>query len=197
MIDLCLNNQYLQNYMIIKNLNSRRIVMNNLKILSVLFLFVLSFPGVSLADGSDNTVLKYYSAFLSVDLNHALGSSKIIYHLSQKQSFDKNFLDDELSRIQEDINRANNDIANIIINTIGDHKKAISKYLENIDKHLSQASLDLRQITDKINKQENFTPLISDIYYQINKAETEDHKEIARTLELKQFEEPLLVKPAE
>jgi len=169
--------------------------MKNVNILILFFLFGLLTTGTTLADSPDNTLLKYYSAYLTVNLNHAMGSSKILYHLSKEPTFDKDFLETELSRIQQDIDNANNNIANIIVNTVSDQKKSIDKYLDKIDEHLAQVSLDLDKIGKKLKEQKEFSPLISDIYYQVNKAENEDHKEISRILKLKVFDEPLLVKP--
>ncbi len=169
--------------------------MKNVNILILFFLFGLLNTGTTLADSPDITLLKYYSAYLTVNLNHAMGSSKILYHLSKEPTFDKDFLETELSRIQQDIDNANNNIANIIVNTVSDQKKSIDKYLDKIDEHLAQVSLDLDKIGKKLKEQKEFSPLISDIYYQVNKAENEDHKEISRILKLKVFDEPLLVKP--
>ena len=169
--------------------------MKNVYMLILIFLFGLFSISAAFADTPDNTLLKYYSAYLTVNLNHAIGSSKILYHLSKEQAFDKDFLETELNRIQQDIDNANNNIANIIVNTVGDQKKSIDKYLDNIDEHLAQVSLDLDKISKRLKEQKDFSPLISDIYYQVNKAENEDHEEISRILKLKVFDEPLLVKP--
>lgn len=169
--------------------------MKNVNILILIFLFGLFATSATLADTPDNTLLKYYSAYLTINLNHAMGSSKILYHLSKEPAFDKDFLETELSRIQQDIENANNNIANIIVNTVGDQKRSIDKYLDKIDEHLAQVSLDIDKIDKKLKEQKEFSPLISDIYYLVNKAENEDHKEISRILKLKVFEEPLLVKP--
>lgn len=171
--------------------------MNHVKVFVVLFFSMFYLSGTTLADRPDNTLLRYYSAFLSVNLNHALGGSRIIYHLSKRSTIDKKFLESEIGKIKQDIELSNNDIANIIINTMDDKKKEIDKFLKNIDEHLSQISIDLNLITSKMNKQENFSSLVSDVFYQINKAETEDNSEIARILELKKVEDPLLVIPNE
>lgn len=149
------------------------------------------------ADTPDNALLRYYSAYLTVNLNHAKESSKILYHLSQEPAFDKDFLESEISNIQKDIDNANNNIANIIVNTAGDRKMKIDKYLDNIDEHIAQVSLDLDKINKKLKAQKDFSPLISDIYHQVNKAENEDHIEISRILKLKEFDEPVLVMPNE
>lgn len=164
-----------------------------------ILLFLLSFAsltaGNALANTPDNTLLRYYSAYLTVDLNHAIGTSKILYHLSQEKSIDKSFLESELSRIQQDIDNANNSIANIIINTDEDRKISIDKYLDKIDEHLAQVSLDLKEINKKLKGQKAFSKLVSDIYHSVNKAENEDHKEISIILKLKKFDEPLLLVP--
>ena len=100
-------------------------------------------------------------------------------------------------RIKEDIDNANNNIANIIINTNESKKSATEKLLKSIDEHLSQIALDLKSVSVKMKKEEKFSSLISDIYYQINKAENEDHREIKRILELKELDEPLIIEPIE
>lgn len=145
----------------------------------------------------DNALLRYYSAYLTVDLNHAMGTSKILYHLSKEPAFDKDLLESKLNNIQQDIDNANNNIANIIVNTVGDRKITIDKYLDNIDEHLTQVSLDLDKINKSLKGHKDFSSLISDIYHQVNKAEKEDHKEISRILKLKEFDEPVLVMPDE
>lgn len=164
----------------------------NILILSLLFgFFITNFAS---ADPPDNTLLKYHSAYLSINLNHALEASKIIYNLTKEPTFDKKHLEKDLNRIKQDIDDANINVANILINTLAEKKKLIDKYLKNIDEHLAQASLDLKAISEKLQKQQDFAPLISDIYHQINKAENEDHKEIKRILKLKSFNEPVLIK---
>lgn len=165
---------------------------SNILILSLLFGFFIT--NFALADPPDNTLLKYHSAYLSINLNHALESSKIIYNLTKEPSFDKKHLENDLNRIKQDIDDANINVANILINTLAEKKKSIDKYLKNIDEHLAQASLDLKAISEKLQKQQDFAPLISDIYHQINKAENEDHREIKRILKLKSFNEPVLIK---
>ena len=143
----------------------------------------------------DNTLIKYYSALLTLNLNHSMESSKVIYYFSKEPSFDKNFLEGQLDRIQEHIGYANSDIANIVLNTLGDQKKQIDQNLKNIDEHLSQALLDIQNIRTKLDNKEDVAPIISNLYYQISKAENVDHKEIKRILQLKDFDEPLLVVP--
>ena len=173
----------------------RRIIMNNIKIFVLVFLFGLFVFTSAKANSPDNTLLRYYSAFLTINLNHSLESSKVLYHLSQEPKFDKDFLEEELNRIHKDIDNANDNIADMIINTMKDKKKAINNLLNDIDKQLAQVSIDLKTIDNKLNRQEDISSLISDIYKHVNKAENEDHKEIIRILGLKKFNEPVLVIP--
>jgi hypothetical protein len=144
-------------------------------------------------DNSDNSLVKYYSALLTLNLNHASESAKVIYSLSNEPEFDKSFLEDQLGKIEEHIKFANSNIANILINTIDEEKIRIDKYLKNIDEHLAQALIDIQDIKIKMKGEENLTPLISDLYYQIKNSEKEDHKEIIKILKLKSFGEPVLV----
>jgi hypothetical protein len=143
----------------------------------------------------DNNLIKYYSALLSIDLNQSSEAAKIIYSLSKEPSFDKGFLENQLNKIKQNIEYANNDIASITINTLTDQRKKIDKYLNNIDEHLSSVSLDLESIRTRLEKDEDISPIISDIYYQLKKAENEDHFEIQKILNLKDFDEPVLVVP--
>ena len=169
--------------------------MYNVKIFVLVFSFGLFVFTTAKVNSPDNTLLRYYSAFLTINLNHSLESSKVLYHLSQEPTFDKNFLEGELNRIQKDIYNANDNIADIIINTMDDKKKAIDNLLNDIDKQLAQVSLDLKTINNKLNGQEDISSLISDIYKHVNKAENEDHKEIIRILDLKKFDEPVILIP--
>jgi len=166
-----------------------------LKIIAVVLFLCLTAENACSTNPPDNTLIRYYSALLTITLNQTLESSKVIYHFSKEPSFDKNFLEDQLDKIQKYIGYANNNIANIVINTMDEQKKNIDKYLINIDEHLSQASLDIQEIRNKLREEEDISPIISDIYYQISKAENEDHKEIKRILNLKEFDEPVLVAP--
>jgi hypothetical protein len=169
--------------------------MQKVKILILVLFFSLSATFAFSSNPPDNTLIKYYSALLTINLNHSLGSSKVIYYLSKEPSFDKNFLEDQLDKIQQHIKFANNNIANIIFNTMDEQKKQIDVYLKNIDEHLSQALLNIQIIRKKLENKEDISPIISKIYYQLNKAENEDHQEIKRILKLKTLDEPLLVVP--
>lgn len=142
----------------------------------------------------NNALLKYYSAYLTLNLNRAKERAKIVYHFKDEPSFDKNQLEKDLGIIKEDIDDANANIANIVTNMLDENKKSVDKYLKNIDEHFAQVYIDLKLIPQKFDKQEDIAPLLSDIYYQINKAENEDHKEIKRILKLKALDEPVLVK---
>ncbi len=144
---------------------------------------------------TDNTLIKYYSALLSLNLNHAQSEAKIIYHFSKELSFNKEVLRNEIKKIRYNVDQANIDIANIVINVIDSKKLEIDKSLKTIDEHLAQAVVDLNQISDKLNNDKNVSSLLSDIYYQIDSAENEGHQELRKTLNLKSSEDPLLVIP--
>jgi len=49
----------------------------------------------------DNTLIKYYSAFLSLNLTHALDEARIIYHLSKEPSFRKDLMENEINKIKQ------------------------------------------------------------------------------------------------
>ncbi len=168
--------------------------MKTSKLLVLFLLMGLSVSTFALTDPPNNALLKYYSAYLSLNLNRAMERAKIIYHFKNEPSFDKNTLEKELSIIKEDIDDANANIANIVTNMLDKNKKSVDKYLKNIDRHFAQVNVDLKSIPGKFKKQEDIAPLLSDIYYQINKAENEDHKEIKRILNLKALDEPVFVK---
>jgi septal ring factor EnvC (AmiA/AmiB activator) len=169
--------------------------MKKLKVLA--FLFIISFYAAyaNQVISPDNTLLKYYSALLTLNLNHAMDASRIIYHLSMEPSFDKNFLENELNKIQQNVEYANTNIANIILNTLDNKKQEIDKPLKNIDKHLAQVLVDIKEIRSKLKDSQSVTRDLSDIYFQINTSENDDHQEIKRILNLKTDEEPLLVVP--
>ncbi len=160
----------------------------------ILFLISISGYGYSI-NPSDNTLLKYYSALLTLNLNHTLDVSRIGYHLSKESEFNKELLEDILNKIEQNVDYSNSNIANISINVDEGKVKGIQKSIKNIDEHLAQALLDVKTIRNDLKNKGNVTPLLSDIYYQIRKAESEDHQEIRKILELKSGEKPLLVIP--
>lgn len=169
--------------------------MNKLKVLIFALILVISSLGITKADSPDNSLIKYYSASLSLNLNYAMEASKIIYQLSKEDNFNKNLLETISNKIKQNLDDANTDIANIILNTMGNKKDAIDKYLKNIDTHLAQASVDLKSIGNKLNNKEDVALVISDMYYQIKKAENEDHQQITKILKIKKLEAPSLVAP--
>ena len=171
--------------------------MKKLKIYSVLFFlfFVLGFSNQ--ADPPDNTLLKYYSALLTLNLNHAMESCRVIYHLSKEPAFNKDLLEDVLNKIEQNIGYANTNIANITLNVDEGKKAGLQKSLKSIDEHLAQVAIDIKTIRNDLRNDKNVTHSLSDIYYQIQKTENEDHSEIRRILKLKVDEEPLLVEPEE
>ena len=168
------------------------------KTLSI-FIFILIISSISgytfFQHTPDNSLIKYYSALLTLNLNHSSEAAKVIYYLSEEPSFNEAFLTDQLDKIQQNVEYANNNIASITINTLTDQKKMIDQYLKNIDDHLSAVLIDIETIRTHLKKKEEISSYISDIYYQIMKAENEDHGEIRKILNLKEFEEPVLVVP--
>lgn len=169
--------------------------MNKLKVLIFALILGISSLGITKADPPDNTLIKFYSAFLTSNLNHIIENSKIIYNLSKEPTINENFLISELEKIDKYVSYANDDAANILINTMGDKKKTIDQYIKNIDEHLAQISLDIKSTENKLNKQEEFSSLILDIYMQALRAENTDHNEIIKVLDLKKLEEPVLIVP--
>lgn len=168
--------------------------MKNSKLLVLLLIIALSVFSFALTDPPNNALLKYYSAYLTLNLNRAMERAKIVYHFKDEPSFNKEQLEKELGLIKQDIDDANANIANIVTNMLDENKKSVDKYLKNIDEHFAQIYVDLKSIPVRFDKQEDIAPLLSDIYYQINKAENEDHMEIKRILKLKTLDEPVLVK---
>jgi hypothetical protein len=163
-------------------------------VLAVLFLS-LSISYAQNSNSPDNNLVKYYSALLTLNLNHAKDEARVLYHLSMESSFDKDILENEVERIHQRIEDANADIANMVENLMDSKKKDIDQSLKNIDECLAQVMVDLDQIKHKLNNDENVSALLSDIYFQINKAGNKDHQEIRETLGLKSSEESLLVIP--
>jgi uncharacterized membrane-anchored protein YjiN (DUF445 family) len=163
------------------------------------FVFVLSLSILSgftyVSHSPDNNLIKYYSALLTLNLNHSSEAARVIYYLSEEPSFNEDFLTDQLDKIQQNVEYANNNIASITINTLADQEKLIDQYLKNIDEHLSAVLVDIESIRTHLKKKEEISSYISDIYYQIKKAENEDHREIKSILNLKDFDEPVLVVP--
>ncbi|HCY74825.1 MAG TPA: hypothetical protein DHV28_02805 [Ignavibacteriales bacterium] len=169
--------------------------MKRLKVLAILFTLVFSAAYAYPVNSPGNTLLKYYSALLTLNLNHAMDASRIIYHLSMEPSFEKNFLEDELNKIQQNVEYANTNIANIIVNTLDNKKPDIDKALKNIDKHLAQVLVDVKEIRSKLMDSRSVTSDLADIYFQIYSSENDDHQEMKRILNLKTDEGPLLVVP--
>jgi hypothetical protein len=163
---------------------------------AALFMFLIAghnYPATT----SDNTLLKYYSALLGLDLNNSIDASRIIYHLSKESEFNKDLLENILNKIEQDINNANTDIANIASNVDEGRKNNIKKSLDSVDRHLAQAAVDIKTIRNDLKNKGTISPFLADIYYQIMRAENEDHQEIRRILKLKADEEPLLIVPEE
>ena len=70
----------------------------------------------------------------------------------------------------------------------------VSKYLKRIDEHLASVYLDIKTIRKDLNEEKNISSSLSDIYYQLKKAEYQDHNEIKRILQFKTYNEPVIVK---
>lgn len=136
----------------------------------------------------------FYSEFLSLNLIHAMQSAKILYHLSEEPAFSKELLNSELDRIENNVHYGNAQIGKMVVHVSNDNKIKISKDLKNIDEHLASVFLDIKKIREDLNKNENISPLLSDIYYQLKKAEYQDHKEIKQILKFKIINEPVIVK---
>ena len=143
----------------------------------------------------DNNLIKYYSALLTINLNHSSELTKVLYSLIKEPAFDKDFLEDQLNKIQQNIDEANDDIASISINTLNEQSKAIDPYINSIDKYLANVLVDIESIRTDLKNESNISSYISDMYFQIKNAENEDHREIKRILNLKDFDEPVLVVP--
>ncbi len=122
-------------------------------------------------------------------------SCRVIYHLSKEPEFNKDLLENVLNTIEENVGYANTNIANITINVNDSKKPGIEKSLKSIDEHLAQVAIDIKTIRDDLRSDKNISRTLSDIYYQIQKTENVDHKEIRRILKLKADEEPLLIEP--
>ena len=165
------------------------------QILIPALIFFLSIMLSTTFSQPNNNLIKYYSTLLTLNLNHSSEAAKVIYYLSEEPSFNEDFLTDQLDKIQQNVEYANNNIASITINTLADQKKSIDKYLKNIDEHLSAVLVDIESIRTHLKKKEEISSYISDIYYQIKKAENEDQAEIKRILNLKDFGDPVLVAP--
>lgn len=136
---------------------------------------------------------EFYSEFLSFNLIHAMQSAKVLYHLSKKPSFSKELLESELDRIETNVHYGNAQISNMVEHASKQKKAKVSKYLKNIDGHLASVFLDIKSIRKDLERNENIAPSLSDIYYQLKKAEYQDHKEIKRILKFKIYEEPVIV----
>lgn len=165
------------------------------QILIPALIFFLSIMLSTTFSQPNNNLIKYYSTLLTLNLNHSSEATKVIYYLSKEPSFNEDFLTDQLDKIQQNVEYANNNIASITINTLADQKKSIDKYLKNIDEDLSAVLVDIESIRTHLRKKEEISSYISDIYYQIKKAENEDQAEIKRILNLKDFGDPVLVAP--
>jgi len=169
-----------------------------MKFINLMLAIILSGLSIIYAQSSvspDNTLIKYYSALLTLNLNHVKNEARIIYHLSEEASFNKEILRNEVNKIQQNVEDANADIANIVTNMVDSKKKEIDQSLKSIDEHLAQVVVDLNNINHKLNNDESISPLLSDIYFQVDNAENTDHQEIRRILDLKSSEDPLLVIP--
>jgi hypothetical protein len=135
-----------------------------------------------MANIETEVMAKYYSKLLSYNLTHIMDLSRILYHLAEEPSFEKGYLENELNRIEEEIKYTNDDIANMVKYIPEENLDRVRKYLDNIDKHLAQVYVDTKTLREKLNLNEkvNISAVISDIYYQLKRAENEDHFEIRK-----------------
>ena len=136
---------------------------------------------------------EFFSEFLSLNLIHAMQSANILYHLSKEPAFSKDVLETELDRIDDNVHYANDQISRMVEHASDTNKVKVSKYLKNIDEHLASVFLDIKTIRKDLVKKEDIAPFLSDIYYQLKKAEYQDHKEIKRILKFKIYNEPVIV----
>ena len=137
---------------------------------------------------------EFYSAFLSLNMIHAMQSAKVLYHLSKEPSFSREFLESELNRIEDNVQYSNAQISKMVIHASKENKARVSKYLKNIDKHLAAVYVDIKAIRKDLKTGKNISPFLSDIYYQLKNAEYQDHKEIKRILKFNIYSEPVIVK---
>lgn len=145
-----------------------------------LFLISLSVP--SMANTKTEEIARYYSKLLSYNLIHIMDITRSLYHLSEEPNFEKDYLLKELNRLDDEIKFTNDDIASMVKYLSEGKVVKLRKYLDNIDKHLAQAYVDINTCRQKLNINEmvNIPGVMSDIYYQIQRAENEDHLEIRK-----------------
>ena len=136
---------------------------------------------------------EFYSEFLSLNLIHAMQSANVLYHLSKEPSFSKELLESELDRLEANVHYGNAQISKMVEHASGTNKEKVSKYLDNIDEHLASVFLDIKTVRKDLSINKDIAPSLSDIYYQLKKAEYQDHKEIKRILKFKIYKEPVIV----
>ena len=137
---------------------------------------------------------EFYSEFLSLNLIHAMNSANVLYHLSKENSFSQDVLETELDRVEDNVHYGNTDISRMVEHASSKNKVKVSKYLKSIDEHLASVYLDIKTIRKDLNEEKNISSSLSDIYYQLKKAEYQDHNEIKRILQFKTYNEPVIVK---
>ena len=152
-----------------------------IKLLIIAF-FLISSVGTSPADTNINELAEYYSQLLSSNLNQIIDLTKSLNQLSEKPGIEKEYLETKLITLDNKIKDANQDIANMVKYIPKENLERIQKYLDNIDEHLAQVYVDIQILREKLNSNEqvNIASLVSDIYYQVNQAENDDHLEIKK-----------------
>ena len=152
-----------------------------LKLFIIVF-FVTATAFTAFANNGDNVLARYYSNRLSFNLNHILNLTKGLYQLSGEPRFKKEYLETELIQLDDEIKYSNIDIANMTKYMPEEDIERIQKYLDNIDGHLAQVYVDIKNLRKHLNsnQQVNIPGLISDIYSDIKQAENEDHREIIK-----------------
>ena len=150
--------------------------------LFIVAFFLISSSLTSMADNDTEVMAKYYSKLLTYNLTHIMDLSRSLYHLSEEPSFKKEYLENELNRIDDEIKYTNDDIATMVKYISEENLVNLQKYLDNIDEHLAQVYVDIKTLREKLysNEKVNIPEVISDIYYQIKRAENEDHLEIRK-----------------
>jgi hypothetical protein len=156
-------------------------------------ILIFSIEGSPMSNPADYTIVKYYSTFLYLNLNHAIESSKVIYNLSKEDSFSIEFLESELEQLDDNIKYANIDISQIVFNTPEEKKLGLDESFKSIDKHLAQAAEDIKLIKKDFSKRENITRLMTDIFFQVKTARDIDYEAIKEKQNIKPFNEPNII----
>ncbi|MBL1214602.1 MAG: hypothetical protein HND52_14695 [Ignavibacteriae bacterium] len=151
-----------------------------IRLVGILLLLVLS---NNLFSNPKNKSLEvYYSRQITYNLNHIINTAKNLYQLTNKKNFGKIELETELTRLENEIKLTNKSISEMIKHIPAEKLKEINKHLKKMDEHLAGAYVDALSLKKLLGKNipVDISGIISDIYSQIKKAETEDHREIKK-----------------